>query len=110
MACALSLEVHKRNCQIYETPNELSDIGGQVMTNTAVPDGHPGANPTTRDLSSLFRPLEGSGACLADKSLTVMGKSVVIPWSQTCDPLRWMGHIAFAFALLHGAFLVMRKL
>lgn len=108
--CALAREVHTRNCQLYDTPNELSDIGSAAMNSQAVPDGHPGKNPESKNFASMFRPMEGNAACIPDKTVSLAGKSVVLPFSQVCDPLRWMGHIAFAFALVHAAFFVFRKL
>lgn len=108
--CAMALEVHKRNCQLFDTPSELSSIGESVMNGQAVPAGHPGGKPSVLSLDALFKPQAVTAGCLPDKVVPLMGKQLVLPWSRICDPLKWMGHIAFAFALVHGALLVMRKL
>ncbi|PND36610.1 hypothetical protein C1O66_03580 [Paucibacter aquatile] len=79
------------------------------MNSQAQPDGHPLKGLESQSFGSLFRPQEGAASCLADKTVSVAGKSAVIPFSKLCDPLRWMGHMAFAFSLLHAGFFVFRK-
>lgn len=106
--CAMSKEVHTRNCQLYQE-NGLSEVGEAALNAGAVPDGHPGKNPDEKNFSTMFKPTMSAASCLLDKTVTVMGKTVTLPFSKLCDPLRWMGWIAYAFALLHCGFFLARK-
>lgn len=106
--CAMAAEQYKRNCELFDS-NPLSQAGEGAMTGQAVPAGHPGAAPTTVNMTSSFQPGEVAAACLVDKSVTVLGKTVAVPFSKMCDPLRWMGHIAYAFALISAGFFLFRK-
>lgn len=108
--CAIAREIHTRGCQLYDTPNAFATIGESVMNSQAVPAGHPGGAPGEQDVSNMFRPSTAVGACLVDKTVVVGGRSLVLPFSQLCDPLRWLGYIAYAFSLIHAVSILLRKI
>lgn len=103
LACALKVD---------ET-NPLIGVGQQATAGGDRPPDHPGnqANTLALDLSSRLSsvPLFGtSGDCIADKSITFMGKGYTLPFSKWCPYLNILGSAFLAACYLAAAFIIFR--
>ena len=106
--CAMSLEMHKRNCSLFETVTPLSTLGNQVAGG-ADPQGSANpalvANRQTVNLNNSLSqdPFLPQGG-LADQQFVVSPRlTLTIPWSQLNSYLSLMGAIVVAFALIVAA-------
>lgn len=104
--CAMAREQHRRNCTIFEDKSSaIAKLGENSATQEAQPDGHPGKTPT--DVNVSFGSIDqtnpyGTG-CPIDTTVPVFGGSFVIPWSQTCGALKFLGYTLVAASLLVAA-------
>lgn len=104
--CAMAREQHRRNCQLIEDKSAPTARLGETAANgEARPEGHPGNSPSDVNVSfgSIDQTNPYTASCLADFSISLGGRSVTIPLSQSCDVLRFMGYIAVAFSLIAAA-------
>jgi hypothetical protein len=110
--CALTREVHRRNCEWAQVDNLLKTTGLDAMNGQAQPAGHPGASAQQQSLSfaTVIDQAEriGSG-CPADVSIAYAGRSWVIPWSQHCSKLQLIGNLMVSVCMLAAAFIVFRS-
>ena len=97
------------NCKKKEDDGLLSDsvFGklGQSLLNGNDPDGDKLPNRSNAKEVD-FGKLDssgwlGGGACFADKSVTVMGKVITLPFSDVCSIL-----VAFRYAVMIAAMLI----
>lgn len=93
--------------------NPLIGVGQQATAGGDRPSDHPGnqANTIALDLSSRLSsvPLFGtSGDCIADKSVTFMGKGYTLPFSKWCPYLNILGSAFLAACYLAAAFIIFR--
>lgn len=93
--------------------NPLIGVGQQATAGGDRPADHPGnqANTIALDLSSRLSsvPLFGtSGDCIADKSITFMGKGYTLPFSKWCPYLNILGSAFLAACYLAAAFIIFR--
>lgn len=103
--CALTKEVHLQNCkmnketpesQLYEQSKDAEpDLGEEETVNVG-----PGDFSTT--------PVLGAGACISNRTITVMGSAIEIPFSDLCQYLAMLGNVLMAVAWLLSARIVMR--
>lgn len=104
--CAIAMEIHKRNCELY-TPTALSDLGNQLASGTDPnASSHPAAaaNRQVFDLSSSINTSKRyAGSCPADRSITVMGQAIAIPLSTLCPYLVMFGNVMIVLAMLGAA-------
>jgi len=93
--------------------NPLIGVGQQATAGGDRPADHPGnqANTVALDLSSRLSsvPLFGtSGDCIADKTITFMGKGYTLPFSKWCPYLNILGSAFLAACYLAAAFIIFR--
>lgn len=93
--------------------NPLIGVGQQATAGGDRPSDHPGnqANTIALDLSSRLSsvPLFGtSGDCIADKTITFMGKGYTLPFSKWCPYLNILGSAFLAACYLAAAFIIFR--
>lgn len=91
----------------------LIGVGQQATQGGDRPSDHPGnqANTIALDLSSRLSsvPLFGtSGDCIADKTITFMGKGYTLPFSKWCPYLNILGSAFLAACYLAAAFIIFR--
>jgi len=103
--CALTKEVHIQHCKLNKETDESllyaqskdaePDLGDEETVNVG-----PG------DFSTA--PVLGAGACITNRSVTVMGATLEIPFSDLCQYLAMLGNVLMAVAWLLSARIVMR--
>ncbi|MHA4871601.1 virulence factor TspB C-terminal domain-related protein [Duganella sp. PWIR1] len=101
--CATLREVHEANCKIAadEAAADGSGIGklGKGVLDGNDPDADKLPTPGNGDRISMpsldASGWLGGGDCFADKSISVMGKQIVIPFSRACSAL-----IVFRYAIM----------
>lgn len=98
--CAVALEQHKRNCALFSDSSPESDLyesekgktGPQYTTEPSVNIG-PGS-------ISQSNVLAGSAQCISDKTITVAGNTITLPFSQICSTLQHLGTVLLFIAFL----------
>lgn len=103
LACALKVD----------EGDPLIAVGQQATSAGDRPADHPAndENSVAVDLSSRLSsvPLFGtSGDCIADKSITFMGKGYTLPFSKWCPYLNILGSAFLAACYLAAAFIIFR--
>lgn len=107
---AMAQEQYKRNCELLRTDQEPSTwvaAEGQKATNVLADSPNNAEfsiGPDSFDTSDAL----GGGGCSLNKTVTVRGYSVALPFNVLCDPLAIFGQILVAFAFLLGARIVTR--
>lgn len=114
LQCAMAKEQHKRNCEVYETPNQWSQLAeAAAVAGLDRPDGHPLKDQpeTPLSFSSGINQTDalGGGGCPSNVSVTVSTMTVVIPWSNFCSQLQLIGNLSVAVAMLAAAFIVFKN-
>lgn len=98
--CAVALEQHKRNCQLFVNTSAESDLyesekgktGPQYTSEPTVNIG-PGS-------ISQSNVLAASAQCISDKTITVAGNTITLPFSQICSTLQHLGTVLLFIAFL----------
>lgn len=110
---AMALEQHKRNCLLFETETEertayeADKVKGQAGTDqTTELAGNKTVSIGEADFDSSDA--LGGGACITDKSITVFGKAVALPFSRICPALGYIGQLLVVVAYLLAARIVIR--
>lgn len=105
--CALAKQQKETLCALTKTSTEsaLYDSKKSLTGNQT------GDNPNNETVSLTSGSFDtssalGSGSCIADKVVTVWGKSVSLPFSQVCSWLAVMGNILVSVSLLAAARIV----
>lgn len=105
--CATAREIHTRNCRMFDQDSpesllygtEKNKAGSQVANeNVAISS----ANFDTSDA------IGGSGACITDKVVTVMGSPITIPFSGVCVHLAMLGNVLLTVSFLLAGRIFMR--
>lgn len=107
---AMALEQHNRNCELLRKDGEASqwlegegartdDRTGDNPHNDTVDVG-----PSNFDTSDAL----GGGGCALNKTISVRGLSVELPFNMLCDPLAVLGQLLVAVSLLLAARIVIR--
>lgn len=104
--CAIAKEQHVRACELFKVSPE-SDLYFAEKSNPVR------STSSTVDLSggslNSSNVLGVAAGCLPPVNLTIMGTSVLIPFTSLCDNLAVLGNIGFAAALLLGARILVRS-
>lgn len=105
--CAMALEQHRRNCELFENATPMSDLGKQIANGNDPQAGQHPANANNRSIIDLGTSLDmskrWSGGCPTDRQITVMGQTMAIPLSSLCPYLEMFGNIIIALAMLGAA-------
>lgn len=96
--CAVSLEQHQRNCALFDTTSEESQLYQQEKGKTGVQYQNENVNAGAAITSSNL--LGVSGSCQLDKTVTVWGREVVLPFSQVCTALSYLGTLLVMVSFL----------
>jgi hypothetical protein len=102
---SIMLQTWSTRCALEAKQDDPSvTLGGQIVSGT---DPKASELPTVEsaphvDIAASYSPDFASGSCLSDRSVDVMGYSVVIPWSNTCDVTQVMGAVICLLAGLVG--------
>lgn len=98
--CAVALEQHKRNCQLFVDSSPESQLydaekgktGPQYTSGPSVNIGPGNINQTN--------PFAASAQCISDKTVTVAGNTITLPFSQICSTLQHLGTVLLFIAFL----------
>lgn len=105
--CAMALEQHRRNCELFENATPMSDLGKQIANGNDPQAGQNPASANNRSIIDLGTSLDmskrWSGGCPTDRQITVMGQTMAIPLSSLCPYLEMFGNIIIALAMLGAA-------
>ncbi|MCZ8252249.1 MAG: virulence factor TspB C-terminal domain-related protein [Hylemonella sp.] len=97
--CAVALEQHRRNCQLFVETSAESDLYESEK-------GKTGPQYTSEDVNlspSNFSQVNALGAaaqCITDRTVTVAGQSIVLPFSQVCSTLQHLGTVLMFISFL----------
>lgn len=97
--CAVALEQHKRNCQLFVDTSVESALYDSEK-------GKTGPQYTSESVtlsSGSFSQANALGAaaqCIQDRTVTVAGHSVVLPFSQVCSTLQHLGTVLMFISFL----------
>lgn len=104
--CAIAKEQHIRDCTMFDKSDATSTLASDIIAgNDPLKTQMPwdASQKTTTPIGSLTgKPRFLSGTCPGDQTFTVGGRSIVMPWSELCTPMTWVGVIAVALTLLVG--------
>lgn len=103
--CALTKEVYTQHCKLNQATDEsalyTSSKGDDAeFDNDEVVNVGPGSFSTA--------PVLGAGSCITDKSITVMGSTIELPFSDVCQYLAMLGNVLMAIGYLLSARIIIR--
>lgn len=110
--CAITREQHIRNCKLFD---DMSSTEAQLYNSEKGKAGEqtstlPGST-SVQISSASFDTSDAIGAgsgCIADKSVTVAGSVVTLPFSSICGHLAMLGNILMAVSFLLAGRIVVR--
>jgi len=101
---AMAEETFRQNCKV--NPDAMSQVKGQAA-NAADPvesikkdNGAFYEREITSDMIQQTDYIGSGEQCMPDKSISIHGQSFLIPFSNICDPMRYIGLIAVAASLV----------
>lgn len=99
LQCAMALEQHKRNCELFEKQNDYSRLFDELkagQTNDGAIQG------TEVDLAGHFKvdSVIGNGVCPADITVMVMDRPIPVRLSDFCQYFNAMGYLLFLGACI----------
>lgn len=97
--CSVALEQHKRNCALFVDATPESDLYNteKAKTGTQYQNENVALGTGNFNQSNAL----GTGAqCIQDRSITVMGRLVVLPFSIVCSTLQHFGTILIFISFL----------
>lgn len=110
--CAIAKEQHVRNCKLFEDfDSEEAQLYQTEKGKEGSVLGSLEGNITKTIGASDFDTSDALGAgatCIANKSITVMGTSILIPFSDICPYLAILGNILMSVSFLLAGRIVMR--
>lgn len=102
--CAIARAVNESRCLLNASSQVTSEWNSMASgTGTAL-------TTVTKNIGQFNQTNPFSSACPADQTLTVAGRSIVIPLSQACSVLQMMGNVLVAFTLLAATVFVLKGL
>lgn len=107
---AMAQEQHKRNCETLRTDTEPStwlQAEGQRTDDRTAGNPH---NETVNVGPSGFDSTDalGGGGCSLNKTITVAGHKITLPFNVLCNPLEMLGWLLVAVSFLLAARIVTR--
>jgi hypothetical protein len=108
--CAIAKEQHGRNCTLFVTPTTLATLGADVAAGSdplasSMP-WHSSQVGTVNVAGGVTQGAWLSSSGISDKSFSLRGQTVTIPFSNLNSILGVMGSIIVAFSLLAAARIV----
>ncbi len=99
LQCAMALEQHKRNCELFEKQNDFSRLFDELksaQSNEGTLQG------TEVDLAGHFKvdSVIGNGVCPADITVMVMDRPIPVRLSDFCQYFNAMGYMLFLGACI----------
>ena len=108
--CAIAKEVHEQNCKMNkENPMSALFNSESVKTGNRTED-LPG-NSTINIGPSSFSTANALGvgpSCITDLPVTVMGRSLLLPFSKVCPSLEYLGMLLLGISFILAARIVTR--
>jgi hypothetical protein len=107
---AIAKEIHAQNC-LLNRPNDESTLYDQEKNKTGNQTTDLPGNDTVNVGSNSFdqsNALTAGPACIGNKSVTVMGTTVNLPFSGICPWLENLGYVLMAISALLSARIVTR--
>jgi hypothetical protein len=108
--CAVAQAAYRSNCELFDRPSQaLADVGNNAAAgHDTVTSPAALSERTTVDMPTLGLDATHTltGGCPANFSVSVVGHSIVVPLSNLCPYLEFMGRIVVAFALVAGMLIV----
>lgn len=99
LQCAIAVEQHKRNCELFEKENDYS----KLFTNARNSQNEDGSITGTEvDLAGHFKvdSVIGNGQCPSDLTVMVMDRPVTLRLSEFCEYFNAMGYLLFLGACI----------
>lgn len=94
----MALEQHRRDCALFETATEESALysaeKGRTGPQYQSENVNASANITPTNLLGV------AGTCQLNKTVTIWGHEVTLPFSQVCDALSYMGTLLLMVSFL----------
>lgn len=110
--CAITREQHTRNCKLFDDNSSAeAQLYGAEKNKAGSQTGSLPDSETIAISSSSFDTSDaigGGSGCIADKSVTVAGAVVTIPFSTVCGHLAMLGNILLAVSFLLAGRIVVR--
>lgn len=110
--CAITREQHIRNCKLFDdnTSSEAQLYGSEKNKAGSQTGALPGSGSIAISSSSFDTSdaIGGGSGCISDKSVTVAGSVVTIPFSAVCGHLAMLGNILLAVSFLLAGRIVVR--
>jgi hypothetical protein len=110
--CAITREQHTRNCKLFDdnTSVEAQLYGSEKNKSGSQTGSLPGSESVAISSSSFDTSdaIGGGSGCISDKSVTVAGSVVTIPFSTVCGHLAMLGNILLAVSFLLAGRIVVR--
>lgn len=108
--CAMAKKQHETSCALLENKSAESQLYDAEKGKTGDVTGSNPNNSTQAIGSGMFdySSATGGGACITDKTITVMGRSIQLPFSGVCPWLDVLGNILVSVSSLVALRIVMR--
>lgn len=103
--CAHAKETHLQNCKLNKDTPERQ-LYESSKGDDADFDNDDVVNVGPSSFSQV--PILGGASCIADKSITVMGSPVSLPFSRVCEYLAMLGNVLMAVGFLLSGRIIMR--
>jgi len=103
--CAHAKETHVQNCKLNKDTPERQ-LYESSKGDEADFDNDDVVNVGPSSFSQA--PILGAASCISDKSITVMGSPVSLPFSRVCEYLAMLGNVLMAVGFLLSGRIIMR--
>jgi len=103
--CAHAKETHLQNCKINKDTPERQ-LYESSKGDEAEFDNDEVVNVGPASFSQA--PILGAASCISDKSITVIGSTVSLPFSRVCQYLSMLGNVLMAVGFLLSGRIIMR--
>jgi len=103
--CAHAKETHLQNCKLNKDTPERQ-LYESSKGDEAEFDNEEVVNVGPASFSQA--PILGAASCISDKSISVMGSTVSLPFSRVCQYLAMLGNVLMAVGFLLSGRIIMR--
>lgn len=97
--CAVALEQHKRNCALFVDSSPESDLYNSEKGKTGTQYQNENVALSTGSFNQS-NALGAAAQCIQDRTVTVMGNVIVLPFSIICNTLQHFGSILIFVSFL----------